>query len=167
MNECVNLLHNMSAPPKSVIKYEGLAGFAVHPIPGGSGVTAIKFKAIRRIYGTPVRFDLDPRLQGASVLDLIAAVGASEERGDPSQQLVKLINLRANELPLPDGCLVIKPKDSHRVLWTDPLSTLAVLSKACDTVWLRTKMPAISLALRRGSVSLLVPPGFTSLLPKV
>ena len=41
MNEHSKLLHNMSAPPKSVVKYTGLSWVATLGIPGGSGVTSI------------------------------------------------------------------------------------------------------------------------------
>jgi hypothetical protein len=71
-----------------------------------------------------------------------------------------LINRRAAELPLPDGCAVIKTEPKQELLWGDLLSALAVLSKSTDTVWLRSKSPSLSWALQRSSISLLIPPAF-------
>ena len=42
MNESTALLHNMSAPPKSVVKYEGLSGLVTKPLPGATGFTSVQ-----------------------------------------------------------------------------------------------------------------------------
>jgi hypothetical protein len=163
MNEHSNLLHNMSAPPKSVVKYTGLSWVVTRGIPGGSGVTSIKYSAGSQ-FGTVVRFILREDLRGASIKKVLASLEALPQGNDqisPDRRLITLINRRAAELPLPDGCAVIKTNPAHEVLWDDPLSALAILSKSTDTVWLRNKAPSLSEAVRRTSISLLIPPAFT------
>ena len=71
MNEHSNLLHNMSAPPKSVVKYTGLSWVVTRSIPGGSGVTSIKYAAGSQI-GTVVRFILREDLRGASIKKVLS-----------------------------------------------------------------------------------------------
>ena len=163
MNEHSNLLHNMSTPPKSVVKYTGLSWVVTRGIPGGSGVTSIKYAAGSQ-FGTVVRFILREDLRGASIKKVLAALEALPQGNDqitPDRRLITLINRRAAKLPLPDGCAVIKTNPAHEVLWDDPLSALAILSKSTDTVWLRNKSPSLSEAVRRTSISLLIPPAFT------
>jgi hypothetical protein len=55
---------------------------------------------------------------------------------------------------------LILAHESHVVIWTDPLTVMAVLSKSTETVWLRAKTPSFGSALQRRSLSLLVPPAF-------
>ena len=164
MNHSSPLLHNMSAPPKSVLKYSGLGGLATLPSPGGSGVTGISFKGIG-IFGTPVRFVLPPDLAGKSADDILRQLGAGSQP-EPEQRLCALINARANELPLPDGCAVIPTLPLHRLIWPDALSALAILAKCSASIWLRAKNPALNAALARTQVTLLVPPLFADRLPK-
>ncbi len=164
MRESVALLHNMSAPPKSVVKYSGLADLATVHSPGGSGVTGIGFKS-RGVFGTPVRFELPAELAGKSPDDVLRHLGI-EAQPDPARQLCALINARANELPLPEGCVVITALISHRLIWADALSALAILAKSSDAIWLRAKTPALNAALARTQVTLLVPPLFADRLPK-
>ena len=163
MNLNRSVLHNMSAPPKSVMKYEGLSGLATSLGPGGSGVTSMKYRPGRH-YGKAVRVALPAVLQGASILDVLSALGEIDEgKGlpfTPERRLATLINRRASELPLPDGCAVIKAHPKHCVIWDDPLTVLAILSKSTETVWLRSKSPAIKSALQRDAISLLIPPAF-------
>jgi hypothetical protein len=169
MSERANLLHNMSAPPKSVAKYTGLSGLSPQNGPGGSGVGSGGYEAVP-LFGTPIRFDLDPELSGLSSRKLLSRLApdfAEHARADPAQRLAELVNQRASALPLPDGCVVISAHPSHRVLWKDPLTVLAILSKSTDCVWLRSKTPSLQAALRRNSVSLLVPPAFAARLPGV
>jgi hypothetical protein len=114
-----------------------------------------------------VRFTLRENLQGATVLELLHALGDTTQDGTQSsvnRRLITLINRRAKTLPLPDGCAVIKSQEYHQVLWDDPLSALAILSKSTDNVWLRSKSPSIHLALQRSSISLLIPLAFVGLL---
>jgi len=164
MNDSGALLHNMSAPPKSVVKYSGLADLATVRSPGGSGVTGIGFKG-DGFFGIPVRFALPAELAGKSPADILRHLGA-DTQPDPERQLCALINARANELPLPEGCAVIAALEGHRLIWADALSALAILAKCSDAIWLRAKTPALNAALTRTQVTLLVPPLFAEHLPK-
>lgn len=164
MRDSGALLHNMSAPPKSVVKYSGLADLATVRSPGGSGVTGIGFKG-NGVFGIPVRFALPADLAGKSPADVLRHLGA-DAQPDPERQLCALINARANEMPLPEGCAVIAALESHRLIWADALSALAILAKSSDAIWLRAKTPALNAALTRTQVTLLVPPLFADRLPK-
>ena len=164
MGDAGALLHNMSAPPKSVVKYSGLADLATVRSPGGSGVTGIGFKG-DGFFGIPVRFALPAELAGKSPADILRHLGADAQL-DPERQLCALINARANELPLPEGCAVIAALEGHRLIWADALSALAILAKCSDAIWLRAKTPALNAALARTQVTLLVPPLFAEHLPK-
>ncbi len=158
------LLHNMSAPPKTVVKYSGLADLATVSGPGGSGVAGIRFKGAG-VFGVPVRFALPGDLNGKSPADVLQHLG-EDPQSDPERQLCDLINERANELPLPEGCAVIPALDGHRLIWTDALSALAILAKCSNAIWLRAKTPTLNAALTRTQVTLLVPPLFADRLPK-
>jgi len=165
MNEQPALLHNMSAPPKTVVKYSGLSELARTSGPGGSGVAGVTFKG-REIHGTPVRFMLGSSCAGRTPEKLLAALG-HEPVADVERRLAELINARAQELPLPDGCVVIAGRSDALVIWRDPLAVLAILAKCSDYVWLRAKTPAIHAALRRDTVTLLIPPQFAARIPEL
>ena len=158
------LLHNMSAPPKTVVKYSGLADLATVSGPGGSGVAGIRFKGAG-VFGVPVRFALPANLVGKSPADVLQHLGA-DPQSDPERQLCDLINERANQLPLPEGCAVIAALEDHRLIWADALSALAILAKCSNAIWLRAKTPTLNAALTRTQVTLLVPPLFADRLPK-
>ena len=160
MNEHPALLHNMSAPPKTVVKYSGLSDLARTSSTSGLGFRAINFKG-REIHGTPVRFMLGSSYAGRTPEKLLAALG-HEAVADVEGRLAELINARARELPLPDGCVVIAGRSDALVIWQDPLAALAILAKCSDYVWLRAKTPAIHAALRRNTVTLLIPPQFAA-----
>ncbi|MSP46894.1 MAG: hypothetical protein EXQ83_13855 [Xanthobacteraceae bacterium] len=155
MFESTALLHNMSAPPKSVVKYAGLADFA-----GGAGSNPDR----NGVFGRPVRFVLPAGTSRVGAPGILRLLGIKPGRY-PGQQLCALIDERARELPLPDGCAVVPFASGHRIIWADILSTLAVLTKCSDAIWLRTKSPAIQAGLHRRGVSLLVPPLFVARLP--
>ena len=70
MNEVTGLLHNMSAPPKSVLRYEGLSGLATQAGPGGSGVTQIRYTA-QDFFGTPLRFFFDPAWATLTAVEIL------------------------------------------------------------------------------------------------
>ena len=57
-SEAIGLLHNKSAPFKSVLRYEGLSGLATQSGLGGSGVTPLRYTA-KDFCGMPVRFAFD------------------------------------------------------------------------------------------------------------
>jgi hypothetical protein len=184
MREAHGLLHNMSAPPKSVLRYEGLAGLASQSGPGGSGVTQLRYTA-KEFFGTPVRFAFDlawTKLSAIEILnylqvEVMTTLPANSQAGEePSveklkalstaraqaatRQLNALINQRAQAMPLPEGCAVIVPRPKHTVLFADLLSTLAVFSKCTESIWLRSKTPSLIAARGYQEVSLLIPPNF-------
>ncbi len=159
-----DLLHNMSAPPKSVMKYSGLADLASTTGPGGSGVCSIKFKG-SSVFGKPVRFTLTVALMSKTPAFILRHLGI-EPIEDGQKQLIALIDARARELTLPDGCVVIPALPEHPILWSDTLATLAVLCKCSDSIWLRNKTTALSTGLQHTQVTLLVPPLFARRLPK-
>ena len=164
MRERCPLLHNMSAPPRSTVRYAGLADLA-HArglIPSADRLRP--FEGIG-VFGTPVRFALERELPWKTVEEVLERLGI-EAGPDPEQQLAALVNARADELPLPDGCAVIPAKAEHRVIWPDTLSALAILAKCSSNIWLRAKSPALNAGLARRQVTLLVPPGFARRLPR-
>jgi hypothetical protein len=158
----------MSAPPKTVVKYAGLEGLAKQSGPGGSGVTGLKYTN-PVINGLAVRFVLPTEFIGQDpekILRLLK-IDRSDQFSAAESQLVALINHRADELPLPEGCAVMSVNDSHGVIWPDALSALAILTKCTDSIWLRSKTPSLASIKGKPSLSLLVPPLFTNQLPKV
>ena len=162
------LLHNMSAPPKTVVKYAGLEGLAKQSGPGGSGVTGLKYSN-PVVNGLAIRFVLPTEFIGQDpekILRLLK-IDRSDQFSTAESQLVALINHRADELPLPEGCAVMAVNDSHGVIWPDALSALAILTKCTDSIWLRSKTPSLASIKGKPSLSLLVPPLFTNHLPKV
>ena len=165
MRDQTALLHNMSAPPKSVMKYSGLGDLATNSGPSGTGITSLKFNN-KGVFGRAVPFVLPGEIEDQSPADILRYLEVEPTR-DPKRKLVTLINARANELTLPGACLVIPSHKSHKVIWKDALSVLAILAKCSDLIWLRTKEPSLKAALERRQVSLLVPPLFVRQLPRV
>ena len=162
------LLHNMSAPPKTVVKYSGLEGLSKQTGPGGSGVTSLKYMN-PKVVGQVVRFLIPEeyfKQESEKILELLRITYDSKSIS-AAEQLTALINQRAKELPLPEGCAVIKTHVSQPEIWTDALSVLAILTKCTDTIWLRSKSPSLVSARTKRTVSLLVPPLFIHHLPKV
>lgn len=168
------LLHNMSAPPKTVVTYTGLSGLAKQSGPGGSGTSAVAVRGAD-VFGLPLCFALPAAFTAdtpEAVLAEVYAQAQSREAGDMHDRAVlpidttleRLIDARAAELPLPDGCLVVPADDTHAMPWPDLLAALAVLAKCSDTVWLRAKTPSLTAALARRRASLLVPPRFAQAL---
>ena len=161
------LLHNMSAPPKTVVKYSGLEGLSKQTGPGGSGVTSLKYMN-PKVVGQVVRFLISDeyfKQEPEKILELLRITYDSKSIS-AAEQLTALINQRAKELPLPEGCAVIKTHVSQPEIWTDALSVLAILTKCTDTIWLRSKSPSLVSARTKRTVSLLVPPLFIHHLPK-
>lgn len=173
------LLHNSGVPPRTVIAYEGLAGMARTLGPGGSGMAGVSFGKQQppRIYGTPIRFRLEPQAQARDAAEFLGRLrgtwtedegqndgeelpDALDQPSSPEKVLITLINRQARGLPLPDGCLVIPAQDHHRLWSTDPLTVLAIFSKSTRSVWLRAKHPTIAAGLQLREVSLLLPPNY-------
>jgi hypothetical protein len=164
MNEAPSWLHNMSAPPKSVVKYTGLAGLSTPVGTDGGRVGNLKNTGATQL-GQVVRFCLPQALHGTTAQEVLSHLQIEHEpscHGTPVQHLVALISQRALELPLPEGCAVVPSAATHPSPWPDVLAALAVLSQSTDTVWLRGKTPTLTNAMTRGAVSLLIPLAFVS-----
>ena len=156
MIEPVQLLHNMSTPPKSVVKYTGLSEAATTTGPGGSGVCGVRFSH-DSIFGTFVTFRLTHSLRRRAPGTILKHLGIDPGQA-PEKTLVGLIDRRAGELALPDACVVVPAKQNHPCPWPDPLATLAIITKSAGSVWLRGKTPRLSAIKKRSVVSLLIPP---------
>ena len=163
MNDRPDLLHNMSSPPKSVVKYSGLADLSK-----SAGVSGLLDEWARGIgiFGTPIRFALSNDFRRKTAAGVLRELNLDPSI-DPERQLADLINARANDLPLPEGCVVIPFAESHRLIWSDTLTTLAILTKCSESVWLRAKSPALQSALARHRATLLIPPQFAANLPEI
>ncbi len=160
------LLHNMSAPPKSVVRFEGLGGLARKGSPRSTGIASLGYEG-EQLFGAPVRFSLPDAWRGLALRDLVRAIDPacrSRTRQQLETRLLRWIDERTAALPLPDGCLVVPAEDGHPAPWADGLAALAVLSRCADTVWLRDKEPSWTAGIARAAVSLLVPPAFVSCL---
>ena len=155
------LLHNMSAPPRTTVTYGGLGSLAK-----GRRSRGGKPATWPSLVGRPIRFCLpdDPRISSAS--QILRGLGVKPV-GSADETLRRLIDECADSLPLPDGCAVIMTNTEHQVLWSDLLTTLAVLTKCSASVWLRAKTPSLTAGLARQGVSVLVPATFLHRLPKV
>jgi hypothetical protein len=157
-----SLLHNMSAPPKSVVKYGGLSDL----ISTGDIALGVTMYHAAKGMSVALRFELAANVPTKSMSELLRHLNVKPER-NMTAQLGVLIDARALELPLPDGCAVLACDSSHRVIWSDTLTVLTILSKCSDCLWLRHKNPSLASALSKRQVSLLVPPLFVSRLPEV
>ena len=153
MSEFNTLLHNMSSPPKTVIKYAGLANIGRAEKSKDRGNHA-------GVFGTFISFRL-PKNMGRMGPKSILKQLEVEVIGDPKEFLLDLIETRARELQLPEACLVVPTKSTHPNPWPDPLSALAVITKSSQSIWLRDKSPRLTFLKRTREISLLVPPIFT------
>ena len=166
MRERTSLLHNMSAPPKTVVSFAGL-GFG-KPAQSLKAALAREAPAPDRAedFGTVLSFALDADMKARSAAGILQLLHA-KPGSDADRTLATLIEARAAELPLPDGVLVVprSARGLHRVLWPDLLSVLVVLTKCSDHVWLRAKNPSLNAALKRRTVYLFVPPTLHHRLP--
>jgi len=160
MSDHVELLHNMSSPPRTVIKYAGLSGLATKSGFGGSGVGSVQY-AHDNVFGSFVAFRLPKEMRVRSATLILKRLDR-EVGPDAEKTLLGLIERRAMELPLPDGCVVKPCNRSHPCPWPDPLAALAIITKSSANVWLRSKTPALSKIKKHHSVSLLLPPAFAS-----
>ena len=152
MSEAVPLLHNMSAPPRSVVKYAGLAAEAPNRRKTGLG----------DVFGTAVAFHLPPGLWRMGAKALLDVIGEGGGEGNPEGRLLRFIEARARDLPIPDGAVVIPTRPDHLAPWPDALAAIAVITKSSDNIWLRGKFPRLSVLRNRRKVSLLIPPAFAT-----
>jgi hypothetical protein len=158
MIETSQLLHNMSAPPKSVVKYSGLSNTATTAGPGGTGVCGVRF-AHDGVVGAFITFRLPEIFRQRQPRTILKHLGL-EPGPAPEKALLGLIGERANELALPDACVIVPTKQGHPCPWPDPLAALAVITKSSANIWLRSKTPRLSALRNKSAISLLVPPGF-------
>jgi hypothetical protein len=121
------------------------------------------------VFGQAVRFFLPPEFSEQEPENILKLLGISQDTKfrSATEHLSALINQRAKELPLPEGCAVIKTDATQAEIWSDALSVLAIFTKCTDTIWLRSKTPSLAGAKTKRTVSLLVPPSFINHLPKV
>ena len=159
MTDSPALLHNMSSPPTSRVSYSGLNGGmngAGSSEKGESGPRQGSYE-----FGTGVVFRLPGPVRGFTAKYLLPLCVPEENRNAPEKTILRLIEARARELPLPGGAVVIPVKEHHLEINSDLLSVLAVLTKCSASVWLRAKSPRLSAIKSRRAVSLLIPPSFS------
>lgn len=176
------LLHNMGAPPWSTIRYAGLgqveAGKASGWVPGivldrgrpADDPGAIPLPPDIPPVGVRVRFRLPTgrALRRPSHGAILAAAGIPADGLAPRARAAaaaSAIARRAAELPLPDACVIVSGPHDRESPWADLLSALAVLCACNRVMWMRAREPSIRDGIRLRSVTLLVPPTFTHLLP--
>ena len=162
MRESPHVLHNMSAPPRTTIRYEGLSGNVTGAGPGGSGVCS------RGYQGTPLRgcivqLQLPDSWDCSDPLALLTALGVAP-LGDVQSQLLALVIASARDLPLPDICVVLPVEKTTVQRWGTPLVALTVLSQCSDVMWLRAKRPVFAQAIARRQVRLLIPQPWSDVL---
>ena len=160
MIEPVQLLHNMSTPPKSVVKYTGLSCDAATARADGIRVGVDRFTH-DGVFGVFVAFrmpDFMRRLDPRSILKHLGVDYGAE----PEETLLSLIKIRSRQLALPGACVVVPTKRNHPCPWPDPLAALAIITKSSASIWLRSKTPRLSAIRKSCAISLLVPPNFAA-----
>ena len=156
MIEPAQLLHNMSSPPKSVVKYSGLSDGAANAGTAGIGV-GDGLIMHNGVFGAFVAFRLAPDLRRRAPGTILKHLGIAPGPA-PEKTLAGLIDQRARELALPDACVVVPSKQDHPSPWPDTLAALAIITKSSGSVWLRSKTPRLTAMKKRSVVSLLIPP---------
>lgn len=155
MIEPAQLLHNMSAPPKSVVSYTGLLNAGRAAGPGGSSGSAAHDGA----FGTFITFRLPEALRRRGPETILKHLGMAPGAA-PGKTLLGLIEARAKELALPDACVITPSRHGYPCPWPDPLAALAIITKSSASIWLRSKTPRLSTIQKTSTISLLVPPVF-------
>ncbi len=158
MIETAQLLHNMSTPPKSVVKYNGLRKNAKATDIQGTGVGWLA-ASNNGAFGSFITFRLPDNLRRCGAKTILERLGFKSGSA-PEKTLLDLIEARAKELVLPDACVVIPTKIDRPCPWPDPLAILAVITKSSASIWLRSKTPRLSVLRKNPEISLLVPPTF-------
>jgi hypothetical protein len=132
----VTLLHNMSAPSRTTITFQAPADR-----PYGHGVII----ALR---------DSLPKLTPARVLRLL-------QKDPPAKQaeimLKKLIEARAQELPLPPAVAISSQARSGDTSCEDLLTIVTILAKSSSRVYLRDKSPNLESIVAGRRLVLIVP----------
>ena len=130
------LLHNMSAPPRTVIQHKAAAPA-----------------------GRTLLFRLPPEIPNTGPEGLLAQLtGRSWTGGDAaaSAELHRRVNECAVQLALPPAVLVTDAADAAEPV-DDLLAVYAVLAKSSDRVYLRDKEPNLSRITRGRTVVLRLP----------
>jgi len=156
MNERAKLLHNMSTPPRSVVKYSGLSGVPANAGRGEANAHGESFTQ-NGTSGAFVAFRLPKDICRLRPKTILKRLGFDPGNA-PEKTLVCLIEQRAKELALPDACVVVPTNQCHPSPGPDILAALAIITKSSGSVWLRGKTPRLSVIKTRSIVSLLVPP---------
>jgi hypothetical protein len=156
MKEPPQLCRNMGSPPKTTIRYAGIGAGASPDLSHDPGFG---------VYGASIRFTVPAGLIGHTPSAILRFLG-EPAKGPTERRLLDLIEARAAELPLPDGCVVVPCSPADSAPWPDALSALAVITKCSEAVWLRVKSPVLESLKRRHEVSLLIPPAFVRALPR-
>jgi hypothetical protein len=157
MMETTKLLHNMSAPPRSIVTYNGLSNET-----GKANSTGAKEAPFSDdgVFGSFIAFRMPANLRRCGARTILQRLDL-EPGLVPEETLVALIEAQAGKITLPDACVVVPTKANHPNWWTDPLTVLAIITKSSARVWLRTKTPRLTVLRRTTVVSLLAPPTFT------
>ena len=151
------ILRNMSTPSRTTIRYSGLTELVGQRTHGS--VSKSEPAYYQKYIGSsrPVLFRLPRGARSTNPKKLLTAIAPDAVTKNPEQEIIRLIDERANQLPLPDGVAAVSAALSHEQIWDDILAALAVLTKSSGAVWLRSKAPRLSVLSGRTQVSLLVP----------
>jgi hypothetical protein len=151
------ILQNMSTPSRTTIRYSGLANLVGRRAHGT--VSESEPAHCQKYLGSsrPVLFRLPRGERFTNPKKLLTAIALDAVTKNPEQEIIRLIEERAGQLPLPDGVAVVSARPGHEQIWDDVLAALAVLTKSSGAVWLRSKAPRLSVLSGRSQISLLVP----------
>jgi hypothetical protein len=151
------ILRNMSAPSRTTIRYSGLTDLVGRRTHGA--VSKSEPAHCQEYIGSsrPVLFRLPRGARSTNPKKLLTAIAPDAITKNPEQEIVRLIDERAGQLPLPDGVAVVSTRPGHEQIWDDVLAALVVLTKSSGAVWLRSKAPRLSVLSGRSQISLLVP----------
>lgn len=103
-----------------MVKFAGLNDLS-DPQPEGASPAVSRAPDV---FGTPIRFVLPSGLSRNGPSGLLRHLGV-KPGAHPEEELCTLIDQRAEELPLPDGCVVVLVAPVHRVVWSDTLGELS------------------------------------------
>jgi hypothetical protein len=111
-----------------------------------------------RDYGHGVIIALPQNLRAAGPLRLLRALGVKKAREEtPDQALRRLIETRAQELPLPPAVAVTDQARYKDTECTDLATIVTVLAKSSSRVYLKSKEPNLSSVVAGRRLVLLVP----------
>ena len=107
MTEGSAIYQNMSAPPKTTIRYSGLVNLDREE--DHVAVSNSKTESNRNYIGLsrPVLFRLPQAVRTTNPRKLLATIAPDTVTKNPEQEILRLIDERAKQLPLPDGVAVV------------------------------------------------------------